>query len=73
MANAKVVGPDELPVESVNLGLKHDPTVLGEFHRMVTPVWHQQKVPQRWRDVVIKSSAQKRTGPSVRTIAASNS
>ena len=33
MANAKAVGPDELPVELLKLGINHDPTVLREFHR----------------------------------------
>ena len=54
MANAKAVGPDELPVELLKLGINHDPTVLREFHRMIERVWHQRKVPQRWRHAVIK-------------------
>ena len=54
MANAKVVGPDELPVELLKLGINHDSTVLREFHRMIKRVWHQRKVPQRWRDAVMK-------------------
>ena len=54
MANAKAVGPDELPVELLKLGLHHDPTVLREFHQVVTRVWREGKVPQRWRDAVIK-------------------
>ena len=33
--NAKAVGRDELPVELLKLGIKHDPTVLREFHRMI--------------------------------------
>ena len=53
MANAKAVGPDELPVELLKLGIIRDPTVLREFHRVITLVWHQRKVPQRWRDTVI--------------------
>ena len=36
MANAKAVGPDELPVELLKLGLHHDTTVLREFHRVIT-------------------------------------
>ena len=28
MANAKAVGPDELPVKLLKLGINHDPTVL---------------------------------------------
>ena len=54
MANAKAVGPDELPVELLKLGINHDPTVLREFHRVINRVWHQREVPQRWRDAVIK-------------------
>ena len=54
MANAKAVGPDELPVELLKLGINHDPTVLREFHRVIKLVWHQREVPQRWRDAVIK-------------------
>ena len=54
MANAKAVGPDELPVELLKLGINHDPIVLREFHRVIKLVWHQRKVPQRWRDAVIK-------------------
>ena len=48
MANAKAVGPDELPVELLNFGINRDPTVLREFHRMVKLVWHQREVPRRW-------------------------
>ena len=54
MANTKAVGPDELPVELLKLGINHDPTVLREFHRVIKLVWHQWKVTQRWRDAVIK-------------------
>ena len=54
MANAKAVGPDELPVELLKLGINHDPTVLREFHRAIKLVWHQREVPQRWRDAVMK-------------------
>ena len=54
MANVKAVGPDELPVELLKLGINYDPTVLREFHRVIKLVWHQREVPQRWRDAVIK-------------------
>ena len=54
MANAKAVGPDELPVELLKLGINLDPTVLWEFHRVIKLVWHQREVPQRWRDAAIK-------------------
>ena len=49
MANTKVVGPDKLP-----MGLNHDPAAVREFHRMVRLVWHQRKVPQRWRNTTIE-------------------
>ena len=52
MANAKAVGPDELPVELLKLGINHDPTVLLEFHREIKLVWHQREVPQQ--DAAIK-------------------
>ena len=54
MANAKAVGPDELPVELLKLAINHDPTVLREFHRGIKLMWHQREVPQRWRNAVIK-------------------
>ena len=54
MANTKAVGLDELPVELLKLGINLDPTVLREFHGVFKMVWHQRKVPQRWRDAVIK-------------------
>ena len=54
MANAKAVGPDELPVELLKLGINKYPTVLRVFHGVIKRVWHQREVPQRWRDTVIK-------------------
>ena len=60
MANEKALGPDELLVELLRLGLSHDPTVLQEFHRMIKLVWFQRKEPQRWRDGVIESSGQEK-------------
>ena len=54
MANAKAVGPDELPVELLKLGINNDPTVLRVFHLVIKRVWHQREVPKRWRDAVIK-------------------
>ena len=54
MANAKAVGPDELPVELLKLGINNDPTVLWVFHLVIKRVWHQREVPPRWRDAVIK-------------------
>ena len=60
MANAKAVGPDELPVELLKLGINHDSTVLQAFHRVIKLVWLQRKVQQRWRDAVIKVSHKKK-------------
>ena len=54
MGNSKAVGPDELPVELLQLGLHHDPTILREFHQTITRVWREGKVPYRWRDAVMK-------------------
>ena len=53
LINAKAMGPDEPPVELLKLGPNHDPTVLPEFHQVIELVYHQRKVPQRWRDVVV--------------------
>ena len=39
MANAKAVGPDELPVELLKLGINNDPTVLRVFHLVIKRVW----------------------------------
>ena len=47
-------GQDEYLVELLEIGLNHDPTVLREFHRVIKLMWHQRKVPQRWRKAVIK-------------------
>ena len=46
--------PDEIPVELLKVGLNYDPTVLREFYQMIKLVWHQRKIPQRWRDAMIK-------------------
>ena len=54
MGNSKAMGPDELPVELLKLGLHHDPTIFREVHQIIIRVWCEGKVPQRWRDVVIK-------------------
>ena len=53
MANAKVVGQDELSVELLELGLNHDPTVSQEFHQVMKLVCHQREVLQWWRDAVV--------------------
>ena len=66
MANAKAVGPDELPVELLKLGVNHNPTVLREFPQAIKLVWHQREVPQRWRDAVIEGFAQEEGHDRVR-------
>ena len=53
MANAKVVGPDGLPVELLKLGLQQDRTILLKLHRLTTLIWREGKVPQQWKDAVI--------------------
>ena len=53
MANAKVVGPDDLPAELLKLGLQQDRTILLDFHRLATLIWREGKVPQQWKDAVI--------------------
>ena len=35
-------------------GLNNDPTVLQEANWVMKLAWHQRKVPQRWRDDMIK-------------------
>ena len=53
MANAKAVGPDDLPAELLKLGLQQDRTILLELHRLTTLIWRKGKVPQQWKDAVI--------------------
>ena len=53
MPNAKTGGPDQIPIEVLTHGLNHEPTVLRELHLVIKLVWHQRKVPQRWRDAVM--------------------
>ena len=59
-------------VELLKLGLNHDPTVLRELHRVIKSVWHQRKIPQRWRDAVINVLHKRRIRPRTKTIAASH-
>ena len=48
MANAKAVGPDDLPAEPLKLGLQQDRTILLELHRLTILIWRQGKVQQQW-------------------------
>ena len=55
MANGKAMGPDELPVELLKLGLSdssHD--ILLPFHDIIVAVWMTGEVPQEWKDATIK-------------------
>ena len=54
MANAKTVGPDGLPAELLKLGLQQDWTILRELHRLTILIWRQGKVPQQWKNAVIR-------------------
>ena len=53
MANAKAVGPDDLPVELLKLRLQQERTILPELHRLTSLIWREGKVPQLWKDTVI--------------------
>ena len=53
MANAKAVGPDDLPAELLEFGLQQDRTILLELHRLTILIWREGKVLQQWKDAVI--------------------
>ena len=53
MANAKAVGPDELPAEFLKLGLEDDSTILQELHHTILVAWRTGTVPQLWKDAII--------------------
>ena len=53
MANAKAVGPDELPAEFLKLGLGDDSTILQELHHTILVAWRTGTVPQLWKDAII--------------------
>ena len=55
MANAKAVGPDDLPAELLKLGLHENRTILRELHRITKLLRHGGQVPQQqWKDATIK-------------------
>ena len=55
LTNGKTMGPDELPVELLELGLSgssHE--ILFAFHGIIVAVWMTGEVPQEWKDTTIK-------------------
>ena len=55
MANGKAMGPDELPVELLKLGLSDSShEILLPFHDIIVVVWMTGEVPQEWKDATIK-------------------
>ena len=54
MANGKAMGPDDIPVELLKLGLHDDSIIVDEFYKIVLAVWKKEEVPQQWKDAVIK-------------------
>ena len=54
MANAKAVGPNDLPAELLKLGLHENHTILRVLDRIIKLVWHGGQVPQQWKDATIK-------------------
>ena len=43
MANAKAVGPEDLPAELLKVGLQQDQTILLELLRLTTLIWREGK------------------------------
>ena len=55
MANGKAMGPDELPVELLKLGLSDSShEILLAFHDVIVAVWMTGEVPQEWKNATIK-------------------
>ena len=55
MANDKAMGPDELPVELLKLGLSDSShEILLAFHDIIVTVRMTGEVPQEWKDATIK-------------------
>ena len=53
MANAKAVGPDDLPTELLKLELQQDRTILLELHLLNIAIWREGKVSLQWKDAII--------------------
>ena len=54
MANAKAMGPDNLPAELLKLGVRASPRLLAAFHGIILRIWQERTVPQLWKDAVIQ-------------------
>ena len=54
MKNSKAVGPDGLPADLLKVGIHHDRTIPRELHRLITLIWREGRVPQQWKDAIIK-------------------
>ena len=54
MANAKAMGPDNLPVELLELGVRASFCLLAAFHGIILRIWHERTVPQLWKGAVIQ-------------------
>ena len=53
MANAKAMGPDNLPAELLKLGVRASSPLLIAFHGIIIRIWKERTVPQLWKDAVI--------------------
>ena len=54
MANAKAMGPDNLPAEPLKLGVRANSRLLTAFHGIILRIWQEETVPQLWKDAVIQ-------------------
>ena len=54
LANRKVVGPDEVPVELFKIALNGDPALRQRLLDIVVGIWRGGDVPQQWKDAIIK-------------------
>lgn len=59
IASSKSVETDWLHAELLKLGLSQDQSILLEFHRLITIIWCEGKVPQRCNDVTIMTTYNK--------------
>ena len=54
MTNAKVMGPDNLPADLLNLGVRASSRRLAAFQGTILRIWQEQTVPQLWKDAAIQ-------------------